>query len=117
MSGDNADLQAKLAALRTQFGDGLAERMRDLEAAADGIAAPLDDNGFAAVKNLRDHAHKMSGSAPTFGYTTVGDCAYELEMVCEAILADRDNPSPSNIGDIEPLVGKVSAAVEDGADN
>ncbi len=117
MSGENSDLQAQLAALRTAFGDGLPERIRDLEAAAAGVAAPLDDNGFAALKNLCDHAHKMSGSAPTFGYTTVGDCAYELEMICETILADRDNPSPSNIGDIEPLVAKVRAAAEaDAAD-
>lgn len=70
MSGDNADLQAKLAALRTQFGDGLAERMRDLEAAADGIAAPLDDNGFAAVKTSAitptrcQEAHPHSATRP-----------------------------------------------------
>jgi len=116
MSGDKTDLEAQLAALRADFADGLPKRVSDLEAAAEGVAAPLDDNGFTALQNLRDHAHKMCGSAPTFGFTTVGDVAYELEMVCEEMLADRDNPSPPKIGEIEPLVAKICAAAEAGAD-
>lgn len=68
--------QAQMAALRRQFRTGLAGRRTAL---ADAWARCGDGSGEAAWLQLRDVAHKLSGSAPSYGFEAIGVAARDLD--------------------------------------
>lgn len=78
-------LEEKMAALQAKFKGQLKERY-------ESIALPwqeyLDSNNHEALINAHMAAHKMAGSAATFGFTEVSKLAKEAEYAMDPLIAD-----------------------------
>jgi HPt (histidine-containing phosphotransfer) domain-containing protein len=82
------ELQAKLAKLREAFADSLNERLGVLDAAIAEITAnPPADQQLSSLQDLRNAAHKLAGTSGTFGYPDLGNAAFQLEEICDGLLA------------------------------
>lgn len=68
--------QAQMAALRRQFQAGLPARRTAL---VDAWAGCADGTDGPAWLQLRDVAHKLSGSAPSYGFEAIGIAARDLD--------------------------------------
>lgn len=72
---DGGSLEDRLAALRTQVEQGLPKRAQALRDAV----ARLADGDRSARDDIRRHAHKLHGSAGSFGLDALGERAAEVE--------------------------------------
>lgn len=70
--------QAEMAALGRHYRNGLPARRAALTAAWRGCA---DGGSEAAWLSLRDVAHKLSGSASSYGFDAMGVAARELDRL------------------------------------
>lgn len=75
-----ADARDRLAALRNGFASRLRTRVAELERAVEGAMAGHD----AGVERSEQLAHKLAGTAGSFGFQDVGEVAAELEALCGA---------------------------------
>jgi HPt (histidine-containing phosphotransfer) domain-containing protein len=103
-------LEERLADLTTAYVASLPERMNQIEQARDQWANTHEtDDGPAALKSLHASAHKLAGSAATYGFHDLGTIASELEIACHCqmgIAADDMMPPPG-IEAIASLVRSV----------
>jgi chemotaxis protein histidine kinase CheA len=81
------ELEQKLAALKTRFAERLPLRLEALDQALQGLGASDAGEAMAALKALRNEAHKLSGTAGTFGFETLGLAAQALEEFCDPLIA------------------------------
>ena len=94
MSDAAKDFGAQFAAIRHSFIDGLPRRAADLRGAAQPLHADDATAAWgAAVVEVAAHAHKLAGSAGTFGFTAIGDMARELEHLCTNLIEDARQPT------------------------
>jgi HPt (histidine-containing phosphotransfer) domain-containing protein len=85
---DDEEMDAVIAGLRAQFRARLkadAATIRDAvrELAQDGTV----DERRAALKRLLSAAHRLSGSAASFGFEAIGNAATPIEEMLRAVLA------------------------------
>lgn len=73
-----AHARDRLAALRNGFVERLRTRVGELERAVEGARAG-DDGGVERTEQL---AHKLAGTAGSYGFQEVGDVAAQLETLC-----------------------------------
>ena len=70
MADDPSELERKLEALRAAYADNLGTKMRELQSAVqnlqDGTSA---EDAHGALQAIHAHAHKLTGSALTFGFS------------------------------------------------
>lgn len=85
---ESEQLVAQLAVLEERFRERLNGELKALSELADQL-----QHSPAALQNLRDRLHKLSGSAGTFGYASLGERCRELEMQAQAQL-EATQPSP-----------------------
>jgi|GEM_PF-2485153 len=75
-----ADARDKLAELRNGFKARLRERVAELEAAVQSASA----GEAGGVQRTEALAHKLAGTAGSYGFPEVGEAAAELEALCDA---------------------------------
>lgn len=73
----DADLLARLDALRRQFAVGLPKRLDVIDSAL--AAARADPSNDTALPALLTALHSLAGAAGTFGFRELGDAAREAE--------------------------------------
>jgi HPt (histidine-containing phosphotransfer) domain-containing protein len=97
MADPDETLQRRLAELRDRFVAGFAERMSTMQGGAEQLegASSLDE-ALAALKVIRAEAHKLVGTAATFGFALAGDAAGVLEASCDALIENGAMPSPDD---------------------
>ena len=97
-----ADFQAQLAALREAFAADLPGRLEALHAA---WAADLD-----AGEATRTHflAHRLAGSAGTFGYAALAQWARELERLLKPPAEEGRGPSKEEAGRAERILAALA---------
>ncbi len=108
------ELKRKLEALRASFAANLGGTMRKLESAAQGLgdgASAEDARG--ALQTIHERAHKLAGSAATFGFPRVGEIAHELEERCFAMLQEA-GPPPTACQTITGLLVTLGEVIENG---
>jgi HPt (histidine-containing phosphotransfer) domain-containing protein len=93
------DLQQKLAALRQQFMERFADRLKVIEAAVGRVGSDPE-----AVKSLRGECHKIAGTAGTFGFAAIGEAASEIEMACDHAVAAGAPLNEKERAAIDPLL-------------
>ncbi|MFW6291069.1 MAG: Hpt domain-containing protein, partial [Spirochaetota bacterium] len=77
MAGLSEGIQARLRALADTFTEELPRRMQQI---ADSARSALgEETTIGEIRTLRHHAHKLAGSAATFGFHHVTACAKRLE--------------------------------------
>jgi diguanylate cyclase (GGDEF)-like protein len=106
MAGLSESIQARLRALADTFSHELPRRMQQIaETARSALGEPTS---VEAIVSLRHHAHKLAGSAATFGFHHVTACAKRLEHALDEILeADRVPTAPER-RQIRMLVSELS---------
>jgi HPt (histidine-containing phosphotransfer) domain-containing protein len=75
-----ADAKDKLEALRQAFAGRLRQRVEEVRDAVEAACAGEE----GAVAHTESLAHKLSGTAGSYGFTEVGEVAAELEALCQA---------------------------------
>lgn len=73
-----------LAALRANYAKKIPDKLTELDTAAEGLAPGANTTPLKAVRGL---VHKLAGSAPSFGFSELGDAARVAERLCSDVLA------------------------------
>ena len=108
------ELERKLEVLRASYAANLGGTMRELQSVAQGLGdnAPAED-AHGALQAIRARAHKLAGSALTFGFSRVGEIAQTLEEHCSAML-QSSGPLPDASQTVADLLANLGEAVEKG---
>ena len=96
MSNGTNDSQAKLAALEATFAAKLPDKIREIE---DAVGDSLE-----AVRGL---AHKLVGSAGTFGFSNLGYTAQKLELFCQSLTEKNKKPSDDDFKQINEWISML----------
>ena len=105
MAVDKDTFAEKLRALKEAYDAQLGGRIDALESALGDIGAAGDRTGqIAAVRKLLELAHKIAGSAGTFGHQKLSATASDLEGLCESTVEDGEGPSPELNQELVDLV-------------
>lgn len=99
----DAEFEAQLTALRKAYVKGLPARRAALAAAWRECGAGV---GESAWQRLRDVAHKLSGSASSYGFEALGVAGRELDRLLSGRAPCRD------LARAEPLVLRLTAALD-----
>ncbi len=113
MTGQNPKLQQQIKALRDEYEAKLPGRLEELEAAFKRLP-PDGDAGESRheLQNLMALAHKLSGSAGTFGLMVLGEAAEKLENACQAYLDESVGLPSGGHGELAGLLAAVQGAAE-----
>ncbi len=103
---DDKQLAEKLAVLNRTYRQRLPGQIEEMEE----IVRRLNENpepgsGEKMLADLIALAHKMGGTAGTFGMALLGDQARDLEERCASIVQSSEPVSPAQLGEIRKLVG------------
>lgn len=98
-----AEFEAQMQALRSHFLTGLPPRRTAL---AEAWAACLAGAGEADWQALRDVAHRLAGSAASFGLDALGEAARELDRLLSRPPPCRD------VAEAAPLVATLVATLD-----
>ena len=110
MTSADEELQAKLKALRDAYKVSLDVRLDEIDATLDRPLAA--DGGNAEDLNILPAlAHKLTGSAGTFGLQAVNDIAGELEALCESLVKEEKDAS-AEVDRITELASNLRKAAE-----
>lgn len=101
-----AEFQAQLEALRVHFRGELPARRAALMDAWAGCADGGDEDPWL---RLRDVAHKLSGSAPNFGFEAVGGRARALDRLVSGRMPCRERAGVA--AEVASLVAELDAAI------
>ena len=113
MTDANQEFQDKIKALRDEYEAKLPDRLRELDAVFNQLP-PEDGAGESrpALENLMALAHKLSGSAGTFGFMALGVAAEKLENACQAYLDQPGLDQSGGHGELAGLLAAVLSATE-----
>lgn len=90
MPNADEELQRKIDVLRKSFAAGLVGRMNELDAALANVVGNAPLTGQAgAIRAILEQAHKIAGSAGTFGFSRMSVIASTIERLCDDILKNR----------------------------
>ena len=84
------DFQSKLKSLKSAYARRLPEKAQGLEALAMSLSSGGDDEH--AWRLLEAEAHKLAGSAGSYGFPDIGVIARELEHLAQR-RTERELPS------------------------
>lgn len=112
MPKDENLFNAKFEKVRKRYVRSLPGRLVELESAyetartSEGISQ--DGSGLSEVTHI---AHKLSGSAASFGFPSIGDAARDLEKACTSIDGEL-SPRSERWREIEDLVVSLKGEIE-----
>ncbi len=107
------DFEHKMVALTAAFLGKLSDKVRELEFAAAPIGEPAD--GVAVGKSLRavqDLAHRLAGSAGTYGFSNIGHTARNLELLCQSLLEAPDSMASGDLAQVDELLSLMAEQAE-----
>jgi CheY-like chemotaxis protein/HPt (histidine-containing phosphotransfer) domain-containing protein len=108
---DRLAAMARLAPLCLAYGEALPGKLAELRALADRIRAPTNAVATPAMEGLRAGAHRLAGSAPTFGFTALGRRAKRLETIVSDMLDRGVCPDDAALAEIHDAVAAMAAAI------
>lgn len=115
MTEPNQDFEEKLKALRDEFEARLPGRIEELDAAFAKLSPEDSAESGEALENLMALAHKLSGSAGTFGFMALGVAGEKLENTCQACLDQPGGLAAEGHGELAGLLAAVQDAAEKGS--
>ena len=92
MTGADEELQAKLKVLQEKYKADLKDRLIEIDADLDSLRAAGGSNA-GDLDALLALAHKLTGSAGTFGLSAVSNAAEKLEALCASLVEEGKNTS------------------------
>ncbi|VAW95331.1 diguanylate cyclase (GGDEF domain) with PAS/PAC sensor [hydrothermal vent metagenome] len=92
---DEDDIQARLKALREAYAKQLPDKLTDI--ARQWASMQHQPWDFGQVKSLHRQIHTLAGSAPTFGFDTVGQQARHAENLLKTWNNEQRTPGEDEI--------------------
>lgn len=86
----NAEVAAKLQALRQSYADRLPEELESLNSLAQALLS--NEDRPQALSELKARLHKLAGSAGSFGYAALGQEARRLELALQGLSDQAPDP-------------------------
>lgn len=99
------EFEARVAVLRRTYVEGLPARNKAL---IDAWRACADGSGDAAWLDLREVAHKLAGSAASYGFDALGEAAREVDRLLSGRSPCRDRAQAQAA--VERLLAALLAA-------
>ncbi len=90
----------KLAILKAGFTSQLPDRIREIETASHSL------------QTLQNLAHKLSGSAGTYGLPNLGLAAHNLDKACKSLLGQESAPVDEDLKRIDVLIALLQVSSE-----
>jgi diguanylate cyclase (GGDEF)-like protein len=109
MADTRPDLQAALGALRDAYAASLPAKLDELAVQYRALSA---DNGSQSLQLLHASAHKLAGSAGTFGFEDTGNAARRLEHILREWMAAAHVPDATDLGSLEPILAEMRSQSE-----
>ena len=110
MDTSNADLIRKIEALKRLFVEGLGARLAEIEGAQARLRqdAPLIEQKDI-LRIILEQAHKIAGSAGTFGFGDMGMTASEIERLCDRIVKGKHGTDGAAHDDLSIKIAALRA--------
>jgi len=110
MSIDMEGFEQELQALKDSYAEQVPEKLAQI----DELWASLVEQGWddETFKTLHRMVHSMAGSAPVFGFSTMGKSARELEMLLKAVSASGEPLTDIQYRELPVLVEAVRASAQ-----
>jgi HPt (histidine-containing phosphotransfer) domain-containing protein len=105
-------LNARIAALTEDYRAKLPERLEFFQSLSDQIN---EDSDIDFITELRHNAHKLAGSAGSYGFTELGEIASEVDTLCKQVIEDPDKRAET-ILDISEKLSALVASLKTTAD-
>ncbi|MBT3306191.1 MAG: Hpt domain-containing protein [Alphaproteobacteria bacterium] len=112
MTNADEELQAKIKALQNTYKANLATRLDEIDAALENLRAAGGING-EKLNTLLALAHKLTGSAGTFGLAAISDIAGDLEALCSSHI-DGGTDASEELERMTTLAADLRKAAETG---
>lgn len=109
MSSNSETLQQEMAALRQQYHENLSDEIATL--LQHSTLPALENLEQSLLSQLRDTAHRLAGSALTFGYEQIGMALRELEATLEGTLAGQQRSAERIRKALEQVQSAAAMAV------
>lgn len=106
MTDADENLERALQALREEYLAAAPERVAELWAAL----ARVQNGDLSAVSALGALAHRLAGSAGSYGFQAVSRQAREADQLCRALAGAGDPPSGTQITRLKDLVQGIADA-------
>lgn len=103
LSRGTEEIEDTLLALRAEYARELPERLEELNHTFQQLSAQPDSEFL--LSELRAFAHKLRGTAASYGFKDIGDCATRIE---ESILVLQKNPQLA-----EDVMAEMRAALQE----
>ena len=100
-------LKEGLAKLRAGFAAALPARLAEVAAAQAALAGSDGSGQVAALKALVGHAHKLAGSAATFGFPEVGNASRALDVYGVGLLKNGAPLDPDALHRLGDLAARI----------
>jgi len=99
------DIQSKLTAMTAAFLSKLTDKVREMEDAAEPLGNTADGDAIVDALNVvQALAHKLAGSAGTYGFANLGHTARNLELACQALQESSDAISRQELNQVGELI-------------
>lgn len=89
----DVDVQARLAALREQYGRRLRDDLQTMMAQTRELSERQTEVKVDSLETLRQGLHRMAGSAGTFGYAALSQHAREMEVWLQTLIESAAQPT------------------------
>ena len=100
MNGGSKELNRRLEELKTAFANKLVGRLDEFELAGRSLNEGDElSRQTEKLNKLFDIAHKLAGSAGTFGFEKLGDLASEIEVLCDDIIAAKRSLNQADLAE------------------
>ncbi len=113
LGSSHTELEKKIASLRVSFVErlvGTAEEVSDVLGTI--MAAANDDDGQVALQGLNQTAHKLAGTAGTFGFSDLGVAARRVETNCTSIIDGNEALLQNFYDDLQTFLSEINAVVK-----
>ena len=113
LSSPHAELEKKIASLRASFVERLVGTTEEVNDVLNTImAATNDGDRQVALQSLNLTAHKLAGTAGTFGFSELGVAARRIEANCTSIIDGNESPSQIFYDDLQAFLSEMSAVLK-----
>ncbi len=107
-----ADLQDRLTALSVEFGNALADKVKEIRRIWSLVpAAPSLGEARAALVKIHDIVHTLAGSGESFGFPQVSKAAAPLDGLFRLVAEQGESLTGEEIAQIEVLIQAVEDAI------
>ena len=102
--------QEKLAKLKASFAEGLPARLAEIAAAQGAFVDSHGAGQAASLKTLVTQAHKLAGSAGSFGFPELGNASRELDIHGSELLKSGVPLDSGAVQRIAELVSRIMSS-------